>query len=248
VTAILAAPLVLNVVLLCNSRGSFLALIGAAVVFLILARGATRKQAIRAMALGGVLLYLLLGDPKILDRFSTTFAGSEERDASAAGRLQFWQAGLLMIWDYPLGDGGGSFKYVHGGRYLTRVMGEDAEERSLHNGYLTEATDWGVQGLVLRLFFIGLAAGAAYRTSNRCRAEKRVEDALVGTCLMVALAAFLITSMFGSFIANEWDYWIVALLVRYAEVYRVAELVAAPVVSEQAAPVYEIRSPRVATG
>jgi len=220
-TTLLAAPLVLNVLLLCNSRGAFLGLIGAGLSFVLVARGRTRKQAIKILALGGVLLYLLLGDPKILDRFMTTFSGSQERDRSAASRLQFWQAGLLMLSDYPLGDGGGSFKYVRGGQYLRRVMGSDAEERSLHNGYLTEATEWGAQGLLFRLIFLGGAVFLAYRTSNRCRREGRSTDALMGMCFLVAGAGYLIHCVFGAFIANEWGYWIVALLVRYGELYEV---------------------------
>jgi O-antigen ligase len=217
-TAVLAAPLVLNVVLLCNSRGAFLALIGAGLSFLFIARGPTRKQALRALALGAVALYLLLGDPKILMRFSTTFVGGEDRDRSAASRLEFWQAGLLMLWDYPLGDGGGSFKYVRGGQYLQRVIGDDTD-RSLHNGFLSEATEWGVQGLILRLIFIWAAASSAYRAIKRCRLEGNTEDAILGMCLMVSLAGFLITCVFGSFLRNEWGYWIVALLVRYGELY-----------------------------
>lgn len=227
-TAILAAPLVLNVILLCNSRGAFLGLIGAGATFLLIARGPTRKQALKALALGGIALFLLLGDPKILDRFTTTFAGSEDRDRSAASRLEFWHAGLLMLSDYPLGDGGGAFKYNRGGRYLARVIGDnDAPDRSLHNGYLTEATEWGVQGFLLRMLFIGAALGAAYRTSVLCRKERRVDDSLMGICLIVAAAGYLIQCMFGSFISNEWGYWIVALLVRYAELYRIPQAVAA---------------------
>jgi putative inorganic carbon (HCO3(-)) transporter len=234
-TAVAAAPLALNVLVLCNSRGAFLGLIGAAIAFLVISRGRTRKQAVRSLALGGIALYLLLGDPQILERFTTTFAGSEERDRSAASRLEFWQAGLLMLNDYPFGDGGGSFKYVHGGKYLTAVLGEDAGERSLHNGYLTEATEWGIQGLLIRLFFIGIAVVAAFRTSSLCRREGRTEDALMGTCLIVALAGFLISCMFGSFLRNEWGYWIIALLVRYGELYRIAEPVGSLVPAEDSA-------------
>lgn len=220
ITAVLAAPLALNVVLLCNSRGAFIGLIGSGLAFLALARGPTRKQAYRALALGGVVLFLLLGDPEILGRFMTTFAGSEDRDRSAASRLEFWQAGLRMLNDYPLGDGGGSFKYVRAAHYIGEVIGEDAELRSLHNGYLTEATEWGVQGLMLRLIFIGAALGATYRTSKRCRQQGRTEDALMGLCFIAAASGYLIQCVFGSFISNEWGYWIVALLVRYGEIYK----------------------------
>lgn len=221
ITAVVTGPLVLNVVLLCNSRGAFLGLIGAGASVLLMSRGATRKQAFKALALGGLTLFLLLGDPKIIDRFATTFVGSQDRDASAAGRLQFWQAGLMMLNDYPLGDGGGSFKFVRGRHYVTQVTGEDMAERSLHNGYLTEATEWGIQGLLLRLFFIGGACAYAYRASVSCRKAERANDALVGICFIAALIGFLIATIFGSFLTNEWSYWIVALLVRYGDLYAV---------------------------
>jgi O-antigen ligase len=128
-----------------------------------------------------------------------------------------------MISDYPFGDGGGSFKYVHGGKYISQIVGEDAEDRSLHNGYLTEATEWGIQGLALRLVFLISALIAAYRTTTRCRLEGRLNDALMGLCFIVAAAGFLIHCFFGSFISNEWGYWIVPILLRYAELYEVPE-------------------------
>lgn len=234
---LLSAPLVLNVILLCNSRGAFLGLIGAAICFLVIARGRTRKQAIKVTALGLLALYFLLGNPRIIERFTTTFAGSEDRDRSAASRIEFWQAGFVMLRDYPLGAGGEAFKYVHGGRYLAQVIGDPtALDRSLHNGYLAEATSWGIQGLVLKLLFIGAALLAAYRTSNRCRLEGRVLDAMVGICMMVSVLALLIHSMFGSFFSSEWGFWVVAILLRYAQLYAVPDAAARPVPSPSVLP------------
>jgi hypothetical protein len=214
----LTAPLDLNVVILCNSRGTFLALIGSGLSFLLLSRGQTRKNALKALLLGSVVLYLLLGDPEILQRFTTTFSGSEDRDNSAASRLEFWKAGWAMLQDYPLGAGGGAFKYVIGERYLREVVGyEDA--RSLHNGYLTVATNWGIQGLVLHLAVMFGALTLAYRTSEACRRAGQAQDSMVGICVMVSGISLLIASVFGSFLVNEWGYWALALMVRYSQVY-----------------------------
>lgn len=227
-TVLLAAPLTLNVLLLCNSRGAFLGLVGSGLAFLLLARGPTRKKALWTLALGAVALYLLLGDPKILDRFETTFVGGEDRDNSASSRLVFWAAGFRMLQDYPLGAGGGAFKFVYATRYL-REVGSDENARSLHNGYLTDATDWGIQGLSLKLLFIFAATFAALRTVKRARLDARHDDAIVGLCLVVATVGYLIASVFGSYLNNEWGYWIVALTTGYARVY------ALPVVSTSAA-------------
>jgi O-antigen ligase len=201
-------------------------------LFLFIARGAARRQAVRALALGGVALFLLLGDPTISDRFLTTFSGSEERDQSAASRLDFWRAGLAMLADHPLGDGGNSFKLVTGGQYIAQVTGSD-QERSLHNGYLEQATSWGVQGLLLHLLFIGGAAFAALGAVKRSRLDDRGGDALLGICLVVSAGALCVHSMFGSFLGNEWGFWLVALLLRYGDLYGSAVL--SPVAQQEPA-------------
>jgi O-antigen ligase len=175
------------------------------------------------------VLFLLLGDPEILSRFVTTFTGSEERDQSASSRFTFWQAGFRLLNDYPLGAGGGAFKFTLGSRYLSELVGvEDADSRSLHNGFITEATDWGIQGFLLKMFAFGVALSIGYRTAEKCRKEERLLDALLGICLVTTAIGYLIHCMFGAFLDHEWGYWILALLVRYGALYEnAAEVVPA---------------------
>jgi hypothetical protein len=92
----------------------------------------------------------------------------------------------------------------------------------LHNGFLTEATDWGAQGLLLKLFAFSVAIGIAYRTTEKCRREERLLDALLGLCLVTTAIGFLIHCLFGAFLDHEWGYWILALLVRYGALYHEA--------------------------
>jgi putative inorganic carbon (hco3(-)) transporter len=222
--AIVASPLILNVLLLCNSRGAFLGLIGTGVSFVLVSRGKTRRRALQTMALGSIVLFFLLGDPEILNRFVTTFTGSEERDNSAASRFTFWEAGFRLLNDYPLGAGGGAFKFALGSHYLSQLVGvEDADSRSLHNGFMTEATDWGIQGLALKLAAFYMAIMIAYRTAEKARKEERLLDALLGICLVTTAIGFLIHCTFGAFLDHEWGYWILALLVRYGALYHEAE-------------------------
>lgn len=216
--AIVTAPLILNVLLLCNSRGAFLGLIGAGLMMLLLARGKTRKQAFQSLALGAVALYLLLGDPKILDRFQTTFVGSEARDNSAASRVTYWKAGLLMLNDFPLGAGGGAFKFIYAETYF-QMVGSNEPARALHNGYLTEATDWGIQGIFFKMLFVGGALWIAYKGVKQTRNAGLPAESLIGMCTIAAAFGFLVTCVFGSFLNNEWSYWVVALMVRYREIY-----------------------------
>ena len=92
--AFIVAPFILNVLLLCNSRGAFLATIAGGLVFVLTAlRGPASKKARYGIVLGGLAIFLLLGDPDILNRFATVFVGGDEMDASSQSRLVFWKSG-----------------------------------------------------------------------------------------------------------------------------------------------------------
>ncbi|NQU20251.1 MAG: O-antigen ligase family protein [Candidatus Nealsonbacteria bacterium] len=211
------APFIINVILLCNSRGAFLAAIASAVVFLSVVPPPARKQAIKLLALGAVAVWLLLGDPRIIERFTTTFASEEDRDSSAAGRIEFWKSGLAMVADHPFGAGGDGFKKVHGPEYLARR--DVHEARAIHNGYINEACEWGIQGLILRLCFVAGAAVLVWYTIRSCRKRDATDGMLLGAAVLASMAAFLVTCLFGDRLDSEWGYWVPALAVGFARLF-----------------------------
>lgn len=204
-------PMILNVVLLCNSRGAFVALIVGAVVFLMTARGPARKKVMRGFALGVLAVYLLLGDPEIAGRFMTIFASAEERDASAAYRLVIWSAAFNVLSDHPFGTGGDGFNRVYSRQYLETG-------RSVHNGFLSEAIEWGIQGLVLKLLFLAAGLMVVMR-AVKLRGVQDAESTVIAACLITSLAVLVVASLFADFLDNEWGYWIVGLMLGYARAY-----------------------------
>lgn len=212
--AVCLGALIVNVVLLCNSRGAFLAAIFSTFSFVFLAPKEVRKKAIKLVAVGAFGVFLLLGDGRIVDRFLTTFASKEDRDNSSQSRLDFWQAGLVMIADYPIGAGGNGFKKVHGVRYL-RKAGVSDVARAIHNGYLNEICQWGLQGLVLRLAWYYLAIRITLR-SIRWRLQSDESDQfliIAQVSMLTGIVAFLFGSLFGDLLDAEWGHWMVALMV-----------------------------------
>jgi len=213
-----AVLMALHIIVMCNSRGTFLAVFAAAAVLVSLLTGRLRRKV--ALTLGSAALIggcLLVGE-HVINRFMTTFAQDEQRDWSAASRLVFWQAGLKLIVDHPLGAGGAAFKKVHGSRYLAQV-GEIAETRSVHNGYINEACEWGLQGLWLRLTLFATALAATRKVT---RARTRLGDSsgqFLGVCLVSATAAFLVTCLFGDMLDAEWGFWLVALSASYVALF-----------------------------
>jgi putative inorganic carbon (HCO3(-)) transporter len=210
--AAIAGPFILNVVLMCNSRGAFLALIGLGIVYLIAAPRHIRPQVYKIAVLGLFVGWMLLGDPRIVERFLTTFSGAEERDQSATSRMGYWKAGLMMIADHPLGAGGDGFKRVNSERYIAKATGSK-EARSVHQGYINEACEWGLQGLAIRLAILGGGLRLAWRTSRRAIAAQRWYIAGTMLSVVAGLTGLMIQSFFGTFLDDEWALWLVALAI-----------------------------------
>lgn len=208
--AVAIAPLIVNVLLLCNSRGAFLAAIASAVTFLAFTPKSVRRKAIGVVALGGIATWLLLGDGRITERFMTTFVDDTERDASAQTRLDNARAGLLMIKDHPLGAGGDAFKNKHGRKYQSE-LGFDGHAGAIHNGFLNEACEWGLQGLLLRMAFVVGTIVLLWQNTRMPRAPGDEFGHLLGAALFSGLCAFLVTCLFGDFLDSEWGYWITAI-------------------------------------
>jgi putative inorganic carbon (hco3(-)) transporter len=203
-------PMILNVILLCNSRGTFLALILGAVVFLVTARGPARKTVLRGFALGVVAVMLLLGDPEIVDRFLTVFASEDEWDSSANSRFVIWGAAVNVLKAHPLGSGGEGFNSVYSHEYLETG-------RAVHNGFLNEALEWGLQGLVLKLLIVSSGLWLVVRTARRRDATS--ESIVLASSLMTSMSVLLVASLFGDYLDDEWVYWIVSFMIGYARAY-----------------------------
>jgi len=216
--ALVTLPLVLDVIIRCNSRGAFLALIAGAVWLVIRARGPIRRYALAGIALAGIGAYFLMGDPEIMERFATTFVSSEERDASARGRIAMWTQGVNMVTDYPLGSGGeAAFKSNRGLSYL-RKIGKDVYF-AVHNGYIDIAASWGIQGFLLYMTIIFICWLRLRRAVLAARAAGNRRLAFMGVCLEAALITQLGSAMFISSLDGEWFFWWMAMALCYGRVF-----------------------------
>lgn len=215
--ALFSLALILEVVLRCGSRGVFLGLIGGAVWLLLGAKGKLRKYAIAGVGLAIIAAFFQMGDlhqTRVLDRFGTTFASAEERDASAAGRIDYWILGMKMVGDHPLGSGfEAAFETDLGLSYL-RTIGVEGTH-SVHNGYLDIAASWGVQGLILFLAAIFLSWRSLRASISSLYASGNQKIAFLGCCLCAIIVSQLMMSMFGSSLKSEHFIWVIAMALAY---------------------------------
>jgi len=250
IAALVSAPLNLNMFLFCNSRGGMLGMIVAGGSFLLTASGRARRHAAIALLLGGLVGYRLLADDEIIARFQSIFVAEEQRDASAQSRLIFWQAGMMMVRDHPFGSGGDGYKRVYGTDYLLQ-FGIKQDIRAVHNGYINDAAEWGVQGLALRLVFIGIGVLAAFRVVRIAKRLRNPHDGVMGAALIASFVGFCITCVFGDFLDSEWAFWMVALAVAKDRLVREAaaatETQAVAPAAVLSAPLAAVRLPGFAT-
>jgi len=218
--ALVTAPLALNTLLKCNSRGSYLGLVAAGCAMLFLARGRERKLLMGGALLGCLGLMVLVRDGKILERFSSTFAEEEKRDTSAQSRLFFWQAALVCLGEHPVGVGGDCYKNILSRDYLVGVTNR---ARAIHNGFINEAVQWGVHALLLRLVFFYLAYRCARDGQAIYRRIGDFQEALIGLSLIGGLIAFCVGGFFGDYWDSEWGLQLCALCMGYNRIATIRE-------------------------
>jgi putative inorganic carbon (HCO3(-)) transporter len=207
---------IVNVFILCNSRGATLGLLVMVCAAILLA-GKGRRAKLLGVGVVGIAALLLLADGRFIERQQTT---ANPTDGSSEGRLEAWQAGLEVMRDYPMGGGGRAF-HILSPQYIPGIVEEHrGEERAVHNTYLQLGTEWGIQGLILWSGFIG----STFLLLRRCSRQSRdnpwffyrffaIELALIGT---------LTAGIFTSRLYGESVYWMCALAVALHRIHATA--------------------------
>jgi hypothetical protein len=208
--AFLAAPFILNVVLLCNSRGTYLGTAAGGLMMIFFARGAARKYSI-FIALAGIAAFLFLArDAQIWERLFSITANSEEREASAQSRINFTLAALRMVQDYPWGSGGGAAFYSERGFSYIIPLGQKTP-RAAHNGYTNIMAGWGIQGFSLLIMAVGTSLFALVGSLRRLDPIRHTKIAFLGACIIAAIFGQLVSTCFGDYLDGEWFLWLTTL-------------------------------------
>ncbi|MBN1684704.1 MAG: O-antigen ligase family protein [Gammaproteobacteria bacterium] len=146
--------LMLNTVILTQSRAVFVGIVSATIFLFIKSSGKVRKQMSLIIILGGILFFILV-DPNFINRMHTI---DDETNSSGAdynssetiklSRIDFWKASLDIFHDHPFGIGVKNFEKVIR-QYDTRNPGLDA-----HNTYVLCYSELGILGIFFFLIII----------------------------------------------------------------------------------------------
>ena len=205
---VVAAPFIINLFILCNSRGALVGLLAAVLVaFVVVKSGHRLRFALVTVGLAGALLYL--ADPQFIERQQTTT--NYEQDSSARGRLDTWRGSLDLVRDYPFGSGGLGVALLSP-RYIPEVVeAHNGEIRAPHNTVVLIASEWGVLGLILFAAF--LVSTFLILRDVRKRSLDHDFWFYRSVAVTTALTGLLVSGLFTDRLYAEAPFWMAALAV-----------------------------------
>jgi len=223
IVTLISLPFVLNLIILANSRASFVALIVIALLSIIWIKGRLRWQVVLG-TFGGILLVLYLANDQFWERQSTIDNYKEE--GSAVSRIYLWRGGLHMWEDHPMGLGGGGYQqlvmqYVP---ELADIM-EEKGAKTVHNTYLLVLVEWGFVGEFLFLGFLVHTFLILMRIRRDHRKSPEYRYYVDAIAIQMGLLAILTAGIFHNRSYSEVIYWFGAFAValRNIQVTEIAE-------------------------
>lgn len=222
VIAILSLPLVLNAFVLCNSRGSTVALAGGIFVAVMLVADNKIRRGVIALGIIVAPVFLHLADDEFISRFTTLFEFSSALEDStqarnlSSGRTEIWDYGMQMASDHPFGVGPNGFKklarFYMPKEVLTFLPGAQHGQRAAHNTYLQVIVEQGILGIIIWLALCFHTSWFLYRAFKLISSLKERKPFL--RLSIFALNVSFFTSLIGALVTSriyyEFFWWQVA--------------------------------------
>lgn len=193
---------VTNSIILCRSRGIFLAILVGVISAIIFSIPRQRTKILVGVGVAMVGA-IFLTDPGFWMRMEQIDTDTIQTERSARGRLLAWEASLSMASDYPLGVGEGNFKACVG-QYVPELTGRDT-----HNTFLRCLTELGVQGAFVLLLLIGNAFWILFRLKKQIQGLPQEADFIWHIyALRITLIIYLVSGIFITHTYIEEFYWL----------------------------------------
>jgi putative inorganic carbon (HCO3(-)) transporter len=181
-----AVPLCVFAVIGTYSRGGFLALASAIIIFILLQQ--RRFTALGGLGLAVMIVVLFVPIPdSYLARLKTIQTYEEVKDDSAMSRPHFWRVGMRMVEEHPLGIGLKQYEAAYDRYDWTR--GRYGRGRAVHSSHIQVLAEIGYPGALAWLGLFGYAVFACFRVRVRA--------------LLVSMGSFVVGGAFLSLALND---------------------------------------------
>jgi O-antigen ligase len=220
----LAGVVILSmIILLTQSRAAILGLGAAALLLLLSSRRKARDIITLVVLLGAAIVF---APKKVWERVAGLANVSVEADmqgvdpeASAESRWAIWQVAFRAIRENPVTGIGANMMPVRHSQEASRLnlRATVRGEKDTHSTYIRMAAEMGVPALILYLTMWGSTFRKVHRV-RRSIAHVRPKDHQVLFFLELAMCAFMVASLFGSYERLSFTYLIVCVAWLAAEI------------------------------
>jgi len=215
-----SAALMLHTILLTFSRGALVGLlvVGAA-AFIIMPK---RPKYLAALAVTLVLAVRFTG-PQLAQRYSSTFASSEDRDSSSESRIDLWRDCFDIALGKPVfGIGPANFPVIAKERGWT-------EGKQAHSVWMQTLAENGFPGVAALLVFFLLAVVKLWPLARMKQTPENRYTVAVATGIITSIAGFVVAGQFVSLAGLEIPYYTTMVGVVLLKGAKRPVVVAAPV-------------------
>jgi O-antigen ligase len=204
IVAVLTVPFLFNLIILANSRASFLGLLVVGFFSIFLVKGKAKIAVIAGVIAAGFLFNSLTNE-----QFKERQTMETYDDGSATSRLHIWTGAYRMWKDHPYGVGGGGFAELS-----TDYIPEIGDNKTQHNTFVAVFTDCGFIGLIL---YLGFLAHIFYLSIKAKRKAKRIpafrKYSLEMTAVQLGLLGICAAGIFHSRQYAEVVFWLSSFVI-----------------------------------
>ena len=176
---LIAGGLIINALVLMNSRGSFLAVLTGSSCYMLGVMAPKVSMKYKKAKVFGLVLFGLIGlsmviDQQAINRFlslKSTTTLTEERETGST-RVFFWLAAADMTKDYPMGAGTYSFILLSPQYIPQSVATGRSRNRAVHSIWFQALTEVGYLGT----FFFIMMLFSAYQLTRKIKKQALVDQ------------------------------------------------------------------------
>ncbi len=211
IITLLSIPFLINLIILANSRASFVAVLVIGILSFIWIKGRLRWYVLLGLV-GGAILVGVLANDQFWERQNTM--QNYEQEGSAMSRVYLWSGAVRMWKDHPMGAGGKAFSAM-AIDYVPELAArmEEKGAKTVHSTFFLILVEWGPIGILIffgftiHMFIIlmGVRRRAPYTPGYRYYVD--------AMAIQMGIIALFVAGLFHNRVYSEVYYWFGAFAV-----------------------------------
>lgn len=217
VAMMIFGPVIINGLILINSRGSFLGAVAGASIFMwMMMFSKFRAKNQRLVAIGLIIVGLSgvfsLVDESFIDRMTGMTKVQEGEKIDGSQRTIYWLATFDMLKDYPLGVGAEGYKILSRNYLPEEVFAPGQTQKSVHSIWFQALSEIGWHGFFIFIVLLIISFQLLNRVKQKCVDSNDLSTYYFTQALFCAFVGLLITSTFISQFRVQIVYWFILFI------------------------------------